>query len=156
MHRVHKVLRQLDRSPNIIGKNDVHAFDSKGTIGLFGVHDVGGTGAYVADDLEYTPADIDDRDKTLTYWERKIDALGMLLPPKCLWTFSEMRAATESLPKNSYMNIAYYEKWVYAVLKLCLSKGIFSEKELMAKYHQHPQIIKLKNGKEEANIQKFK
>merc|ERR1712228_1036112 len=125
-------------------------------IGLFGQHDAGGSSEYDNDDLHYHPAADNDKDKLITYWERKIDALKVLMQSKKHWTIPESRAVIESLPKASYLNIAYYEKWMFAVLTLCLRKGIFSENELLEKYHKHPTIIKLKNGDTNINKDKFK
>ena len=139
MQRIHKLLSHLH-------SNQTHS--SVDETGIFGKHDVGGTKDYRLDDLSYHSAINDERDKTLTYWERKIDALKVLLQSKKYWTIPESRTTIENLPKSSYLNIAYYEKWMYSTLMLCLKKGLFTENELLLKYHKHPQIISLKSNKD--------
>eukprot|EP01084_Bolivina_argentea_P145428 254904_1 len=124
-------------------ENCVYNNSNVGT-GQFGLHDIGGKNEYIDSDMHYDEC----KEQSLTYWERKIDALKVLLQSKKYWTIPESRAMIEGLPKQSYLNIAYYEKWMYSTLMLCLKKGLFSEKEVLNAYKNHPQIKELaKTGK---------
>jgi hypothetical protein len=44
-----------------------------------------------------------------------------------------MRRAVESLPRDEYFGLGYYERWVRAIRHLVLEKGLISERELERK-----------------------
>eukprot|EP01083_Nonionella_stella_P230620 815024_1 len=127
MQRVHHLISHLRSNPTTKAPNS--------TIGQFGTHDLGGNNDFIDQSLH--------RDvSSLTYWERKVDAFVVLLRQEKLFNVSEMRKQIEAIPKQSYLTIAYYEKWMYAATQCLLNKGIIHENELITPYKQHPQMNK--------------
>ena len=63
-------------------------------------------------------------------WERRVDALHMVLGQKGVRTTDEMRRAIESLEPSRYESLSYYEKWTAALELLMIEKGILSEDEI--------------------------
>eukprot|EP01083_Nonionella_stella_P065275 170896_1 len=132
MQRVRHLVSHL--RPNPITRT--REFNS--TIGQFGTHDLGANNDFIDQSLH--------RDVTsLTYWERKVDAFVLLLRKQDLFNVSELRHGIESIPKQSYLTIAYYEKWMYAATQCLLNKGVINENELITRYRNHPQMDKLKS-----------
>lgn len=92
------------------------------------VHDLGGEPA--------GPLDLTPHDPTLL--ERRVDALMMVLraPPHSLWTADENRRTIEGLPQEQYDGGAYYARWVFAMRRLLVEKGLLSEDEIEEKLAQ--------------------
>jgi hypothetical protein len=44
-----------------------------------------------------------------------------------------MRRAIESLPRDDYFGLGYYERWVHAIRMLVVEKGLVAEDELQRK-----------------------
>lgn len=63
-------------------------------------------------------------------WERRLDALQMILGQKGLRTVDEHRRAIESLELSQYESFSYYEKWTTALEILMIEKGILSKEEI--------------------------
>lgn len=65
-------------------------------------------------------------------WERRIDALCVLLGKKGL-TVDERRRAIESLPPDAYDKMSYYERWTAALAQTLLQRGLITTEELAKK-----------------------
>jgi hypothetical protein len=68
-------------------------------------------------------------------WEKRVDALMMLLsnrePP--LFTVDMARRAIEGLPPDAYDTMAYYERWLFAIMTIVKEKGILTQDEIDAR-----------------------
>ena len=89
------------------------------------VHDLGGQPA--------GPLDLDEHDRT--FFDQRVDAMMRLLahPEQGHYTVDAMRRAIESLPRDEYDGLGYYERWVRAIRQLVVEKGLLSEDELNRK-----------------------
>lgn len=87
-----------------------------------GVHDMGGKAAGPIDRSEHEPS----------FWDRRVDALQQLMsdPRRRFWRADEFRLAVESLDPAEYRTLRYYERWITAVSRLLVQKGILAEAEL--------------------------
>ena len=90
-----------------------------------GVHDLGG--------LPAGPVDRNEHEST--FFDQRVDAMMRLLahPVGGHFTVDAMRRAIESLPREDYFGLGYYERWVRAIRLLALEKGLISEDELKRK-----------------------
>ena len=90
-----------------------------------GVHDLGG--------LPAGPLDLGEHENT--FFDQRVDAMMRLLthPEYGHYTVDAMRRAIESLPRDDYSGLGYYERWVRAIRQLVLEKGLISEDELERK-----------------------
>jgi len=66
-------------------------------------------------------------------WERRIDALSMLLGKEIKMTVDERRKAIESLPPDAYDRMSYYERWTAALAYTLLERGLITTGELARK-----------------------
>ena len=73
---------------------------------------------------------IEPSEHNLRDWERRVDALLMVLGRKGVRTTDEMRRAIESLEPGRYEALSYYEKWTAALEILMVEKGILSTEEI--------------------------
>ncbi|MEO7725777.1 MAG: hypothetical protein ABIS45_00815 [Burkholderiales bacterium] len=87
-----------------------------------GVHDLGGQPA--------GPVDLAEHERT--FFDQRVDAMMRLLahPQHGYYTVDAMRRAIESLPEDQYFGLGYYERWLRAMRKLIVEKGLLSEDEL--------------------------
>jgi len=69
---------------------------------------------------------------TYDMWEKRVDALMVLLssPQKQLMCVDELRRAIESLPPDAYERMSYYERWVSAIHRLMVEKGVLTQAEV--------------------------
>ena len=90
-----------------------------------GVHDLGG--------LPAGPVDFAEHDRT--FFDQRVDAMMRLLahPESGYYTVDAMRRAIESLPRDEYFALGYYERWVRAIRQLEIEKGLVTEDELNRK-----------------------
>jgi hypothetical protein len=88
-----------------------------------GPHDLGG--------LRAGPVDTSPHD--MTYWEKQIDAMNMLLAQKGLRRTDENRRYIESLGHDAYNTLSYYERWTAALARQMIDKGVVTQDELDAK-----------------------
>lgn len=86
-------------------------------------HDMGGLPAG-----EVVPSEHD-----YAVWERRIDALSVLLGKKMSITVDERRRAIESLPPDAYDKMSYYERWTAALAHTLLQRGMITTEELARK-----------------------
>lgn len=90
-----------------------------------GVHDLGG--------LPAGPLDLNEHERT--FFDQRVDAMMRLLshPEQGYFTVDAMRRSIESLPRDDYFGLGYYERWVRVIRQLALEKGLFSKDELERK-----------------------
>ncbi len=88
-----------------------------------GPHDVGG--------LPAGPVDTSPHD--MTFWEKQIDALNVLLSQKGLRRVDENRRYIEMLGNDAYDRLSYYERWTAALARQLIDKGVFTQDEVDAK-----------------------
>lgn len=86
------------------------------------VNDVGG--------LPGAPIDREEHDAT--FYEKRIDALLMLLTSPKVQAFSvdSLRRAIEENTADDYTKRGYYEKWLYAIRQLLVEQRILSAEEI--------------------------
>lgn len=85
-----------------------------------GVHDIGG--------LPAGPVEPGEHDYAL--WEKRVDALLVLLTKKGLMTVDELRRNIESLGADAYDKMNYYERWIYSITQTLIQRGVISIDEL--------------------------
>jgi len=87
-----------------------------------GVHYLGGQPA--------GPVDLAEHERT--FFDQRVDAMMRLLahPEQGHYTVDAMRRAIESLPRDEYFALGYYERWVRAIRQLVVEKGLLTEDEL--------------------------
>lgn len=76
----------------------------------------------------------------LADWERRIDALNVVLGEKGLRSTDEHRRAMESLPPQQYESLTYYQRWAAGLELLLLEKGVLTREEIdrqMAELERH-------------------
>lgn len=86
------------------------------------VHDVGG--------LSLGTIDRDEHD--LSLWEKRTDALLVLLvgPKKAAFNVDALRRMIESYSEQEYDRTTYYEKWVRAIRNLLIEQSVITSAEL--------------------------
>ena len=89
------------------------------------VHDLGGQPA--------GPVDLTEHERT--FFDQRVDAMMRLLahPESGYYTVDAMRRAIESLPRDDYFGLGYYERWLRAIRQLAIEKGLVTEDELNRK-----------------------
>ena len=85
-----------------------------------GVHDIGGlpAGAVEASEHDYA------------LWEKRVDALLVLLSKKGLMRVDELRRNIESLGADAYDKMNYYERWIFSIAQTLIQRGIITIDEL--------------------------
>ena len=91
-----------------------------------GHHDMGGL---PADRVERTEHDYAD-------WERRVDAMSVLLGNERGITVDERRRHLESLAPQQYDSMKYYERWVIALGQALIQRGIITTEELGRKMEE--------------------
>ncbi len=76
---------------------------------------------------------INRNEHQLMDWERRIDALNVVLGEKGLRSTDEHRRAMESLPPQQYESLSYYQRWAAGLEMLLLEKGILTQEEIDSK-----------------------
>jgi hypothetical protein len=85
-----------------------------------GYHDIGG--------LPLGPVDREQHDYAL--WEKRVDAMLVLLAKKGAITVDELRWGIETLGADAYEKLGYYERWIASITKALLARGLFTTDEL--------------------------
>jgi hypothetical protein len=83
-------------------------------------HDLGG--------LPAGPVDTTEHDYAL--WEKRVDALLVLLTGKKLMTVDELRRNIEDLGAQAYDRLTYYERWIHSVAQTMIQHGTVTVDEL--------------------------
>ena len=86
-------------------------------------HDLGGNPKYRCTAVEPT-------DPALTYFDKRVDALRVVLRERGLITTDEQRLKIESLPEAEYFGLTYYEKWLKAMAAVLVTRGIITWDEV--------------------------
>lgn len=86
-------------------------------------HDMGG--------LEAGRIDRDGHDKAP--WEKRVDALMVLLGKRKLLSVDELRRGIEELGADAYDRYGYYERWMASMTNILLEKRIIEVSELGAR-----------------------
>jgi hypothetical protein len=63
-------------------------------------------------------------------WERRVDAMAVIVGQKRLATVDERRRAIETLPPQAYDSLSYYERWVVALAQTMIQRGVITSAEL--------------------------
>jgi hypothetical protein len=80
------------------------------------------------------PADrVDRAEHDYSDWERRVDALAVLLGRKRRLTVDERRRAIETLTPQAYDALSYYERWVVALGQTLIQRGVITSAELALK-----------------------
>lgn len=85
-----------------------------------GIHDIGGQPA--------GPVEATEHDYAL--WEKRVDAMLVLLSKKGLITVDELRRNIESLGLDAYDTMSYYERWINSISQTLIQRGTISIDEL--------------------------
>ncbi len=83
-------------------------------------HDMGGLPAGKVDRSEHGYAD----------WERRVDAMAVIVGQKRLAGVDERRRAIETLAPEAYDTLSYYERWVVALAQTLIQRGVITSAEL--------------------------
>ncbi len=86
-------------------------------------HDMGG--------LEAGPVELDEHEKAP--WEKRVDALMVLLGQRKIIGVDELRRGIEELGADAYDRYGYYERWMASMTNLLLEKKIIGVSELGAR-----------------------
>lgn len=85
-----------------------------------GYHDIGGLPL----------GDIDRGEHDYAMWEKRVDAMLVLLSKKGVITVDELRWGIETLGADAYEKLSYYERWIASVTKALLGRGVITTDEL--------------------------
>ncbi len=86
-------------------------------------HDLGGrlAGKVERDEHDYEP------------WERRIDAMAVLLGANKLLSVDQRRKNIEKLPPALYDSLGYYERWLMSLAQSLIERGLITTEELSKK-----------------------
>ncbi len=85
-----------------------------------GYHDLGGLPAGPVKPTEHDYA----------HWEKRADAMLVLLSAKGLIRTDELRRGIESLGADVYERLSYYERWIGSMTQMMIEKGVIGIDEL--------------------------
>jgi hypothetical protein len=67
-------------------------------------------------------------------WERRIDSIRLVLSGRYdgtkVMSVDELRGNIEGIAPEAYAQMSYYERWITAISKILLSKGVITTEEL--------------------------
>ncbi len=63
-------------------------------------------------------------------WEKRVDALLVLLTKKGLMTVDELRRNIEGLGAEAYEAMTYYERWICSITQTLIQRGVITVDEL--------------------------
>ena len=69
-------------------------------------------------------------------WERRVDAMVQLLRGGGRITVDELRKNIESLPREAYDQLSYYEKWISSLTQTLIQRGVITSAELGRKMEE--------------------
>ena len=73
---------------------------------------------------------IDRSERALSGWELRTTALVDVLCEKRVINSDQLRRGIESLPKNEYRGLSYYERWSASLELLLVEKGLLNTEEI--------------------------
>ena len=71
-------------------------------------------------------------------WEKRVDALQVLLSEKGLLRVDELRRNIEGLGEGAYERYNYYERWIEAITATLLERGVLTADEIGRKLAEIP------------------
>ena len=74
------------------------------------------------------PVDRDEHE--YEFWEKRVDALLVLLNSRGLFTVDALRRALEDLGEDAFETMSYYERWIEAVARNLVEVGVLSHEEI--------------------------
>jgi len=83
-------------------------------------HDIGG--------LQLGEIDRGEHDYAM--WEKRVDAMLVLLTKKGIITVDELRYGIENLGADAYEKLSYYERWIASVTRALQARGVITTDEL--------------------------
>ena len=85
-------------------------------------------------DLGGRPAGKVERDEhDYELWERRIDAMAVLLGASKLLSVDQRRKNIEKLPPQMYDSLSYYERWLMSLAQSLIERGLITTPELSRK-----------------------
>src|SRR5215470_14736783 len=92
----------------------------RGVQDMRGYHDIGGLplGAIERGQHDYA------------LWEKRVDAMLVLLSSKKLITTDELRLGIETLGADAYERLSYYERWIASISRALVARGVITTDEL--------------------------
>ena len=85
-----------------------------------GYHDIGGLPL----------GDIDRGEHDYAMWEKRVDAMLVLLSKKGVITVDELRHGIENLGADAYEKLGYYERWIASITRALQARGVITTDEL--------------------------
>jgi hypothetical protein len=85
-----------------------------------GYHDIGGLSLGAIDRAEHDYA----------LWEKRVDAMLVLLTKKGHITTDELRLGIETLGADAYERLSYYERWIASITRALVDRGVITTDEL--------------------------
>ncbi len=79
---------------------------------------------------------IDRSEHEYTMWEKRTDALMRLLTSRGVMRVDELRRAIEAIEPRLYEQLGYYERWITAIERLMIEKGILTRAEIEQKVEE--------------------
>ena len=89
-------------------------------------HDMGGQPA----------GPIEQGEHDFALWEKRVDALQVLMSTKGHFTVDGLRRALEDMGEDAYERYSYYERWIAAVNQNLVEAGLYSLEELGARMEE--------------------
>ncbi|MEM7406856.1 MAG: ScnB-like protein [Pseudomonadota bacterium] len=95
---------------------------AKGVPGHRGYHDIGGLAEGPVAQTEHV----------LEPWEKRVDALRVLLGDnkRQILRADGLRHAIETMGEDLYLELTYYERWMAAIIKVLVERGLMNETEI--------------------------
>lgn len=69
-------------------------------------------------------------------WEKRVDALMVLLSASGRITVDELRKNIEAIGSDAYDRMTYYERWIHSISQTLVQRGVISIEELGRKMAQ--------------------
>ena len=75
---------------------------------------------------------VEPSEHDFAHWEKRVDALQVLLssPERRLLRVDELRRNIEGLGPDAYDAMSYYERWIAAIARVLLERGVLTSDEL--------------------------
>ena len=89
-------------------------------------HDMGGLPAGRVEPTEHDYA----------LWEKRVDALLVLLCAAGRMTVDELRRNIEAIGPDAYDRMTYYERWIHSISQTLIQRGVITIDELGRKMAQ--------------------
>ena len=66
-------------------------------------------------------------------WEKRVDALMVLLSAAGRMTVDELRKNIEAIGPDAYDRMTYYERWIHSISQTLIQRGVITIDELSRK-----------------------